>query len=164
MNLRSLPFFVLTLVLFLRVPAVRAQSSGTVSGVVKDPSGGALASATVEISDPVSGYSRQTSTGPAGDFRFTNIPFNPYHLVITAPGFAQFSQDIAVRSVVPVSLELNLKLSTSTESITVEAGGTDLVETESTPHTDMDRDLFDKLPLESKSSSVSSLVSCRRCC
>lgn len=39
----------------------------------------------------------------------------------------------------------------------VEAGG-DLVETEPTTHTDIDRALFDKLPLESQSSSLSSLV------
>ena len=40
----------------------------------------------------------------------------------------------------------------------MEASGADLVETESTPHTDVDRELFDKLPLESPSSSLSSLV------
>ena len=34
----------------------------------------------------------------------------------------------------------------------------DLLETDSTAHTDVDRDLFDKLPLESASSSLSSLV------
>ena len=37
--------------------------------------------------------------------------------------------------------------------------GADLVETESTPHTDVDRELFAKLPLESAASSLSSLVS-----
>ena len=158
MNFRRIAFMVLGLVLFFRASSVRAQSSGSVSGVVKDPSGGVLAGAKVEIADPVSGYNRETSTGAAGDFRFTNVPFNPYHLAVTAKGFAQSSQDVEVRSVVPISLDISLKLSTSTENITVEASGADLVETESTPHTDMDRDLFDKLPLESKSSSVSSLV------
>ena len=39
----------------------------------------------------------------------------------------------------------------------VEAGG-DLVETDPTTHTDVDRGLFQKLPLESQSSSLSSLV------
>ena len=34
----------------------------------------------------------------------------------------------------------------------------DLVETDSTFHTDVDRDLFIKVPLESQSSSLSSLV------
>ena len=40
----------------------------------------------------------------------------------------------------------------------MEATGGDLIETTSTFHTDVDRGLFDKLPLESQSSSLSSLV------
>ena len=158
MNFRKFAFIVLGLGLFLCASSGWAQSSGTVSGVVKDTSGGVLQNATVDISDPVSGYSRETTTSAVGEFRFTNIPFNPYHLAVAAKGFASFSQDVDVRSVVPVTVEVSLKLGTSSENITVEASGADLVETESTPHTDMDRDLFDKLPLESQSSSVSSLV------
>jgi Carboxypeptidase regulatory-like domain/TonB-dependent Receptor Plug Domain len=158
MNFRKFAFMVFGVVLFFCASSVRAQSSGTISGVVKDPSGGVLASATVDISDPVSGFTRETSTDTMGNFQITNIPFNPYHLVVTATGFAPFSQDVQVRSVVPVSVEISLKLSTATANITVQASGEDLVETESTPHTDVDRALFDKLPLESQSSSVSSLV------
>ena len=40
----------------------------------------------------------------------------------------------------------------------MEGGGGDLIETSPTFHTDVDRNLFDKVPLESSSSSVSSLV------
>jgi hypothetical protein len=40
----------------------------------------------------------------------------------------------------------------------VEANGGDLVENDSTSHTDVDRGLIDRLPLESSSSSLSSLV------
>jgi hypothetical protein len=135
-----------------------AQSSGAITGVVKDATGGVLISATVEISDVVSGYHRDTTTGSAGDFRFTNVPFNTYHLVVKAPGFSSNTQDVDVRSSVPATVEISLKVGTTSESITVEATGADLVETESTPHTDVDRELFDKLPLESASSALSSLV------
>jgi hypothetical protein len=135
-----------------------AQSSGTITGVVKDSTGGVVPNASVEISDPVSGYHRETTTGIAGDFRFANLPFNTYHLVTKQTGFSSYTQDVDVRSSVPASVEISLKVGTATENITVEATGADLVETESSPHTDVDRDLFDKLPLESASSSLSSLV------
>ena len=46
----------------------------------------------------------------------------------------------------------------SSETVTVEGAGQDLLENTSTFHTDVDRGLFDKMPLESRSSSVSSLV------
>jgi len=59
---------------------------------------------------------------------------------------------------VPVSLQVSLKLGTAETSVTVTEKGADLVETESTFHTDVDRGLIDKLPLESASSSLTSLV------
>src|SRR3984893_1417888 len=158
MTFRKLALFVLGLILFLCATSSWAQSGGSIEGVVKDSSGGVLSNATIEISNAVSGYHRETTTGIGGDFRFTNLPFNPYHLVVTAKRFSSFVQDVDVRSTVPNTLEVNLKLGTTSENITVEATGADLLETESTPHTDVDRDLFDKLPLESQSSSLSSLV------
>src|SRR6202790_5467132 len=158
MTFRKLALFALGLILFLCATSSWAQSSGSIQGVVKDASGGVLSNATVEISNPVSGFNRQTITGDAGDFRFTNVPFNPYHLVVNAKGFSAHIQDVDVRSTVPTTIEISLKLGTTSENITVEATGADLLETESTPHTDVDRELFDKLPLESQSSSLSSLV------
>jgi len=135
-----------------------AQSSGSIEGVVKDPSGAAMVGAVVEVSYPVSGFHRETATGSAGEFRFTNVPFNPYHLTVTAAGFEAYTQDVDVRSSVPTTVQINLKIGTAITSITVEANGADLIENEPTFHTDVDRSLFEKLPLESQSSSVSSLV------
>jgi hypothetical protein len=77
---------------------------------------------------------------------------------ITAKGFDVYNQDIEVRSSVPLSLKVELKVAGTSVSVTVESGGGDLVENDPTFHTDVDRDLFKKLPLESQSSSLSSLV------
>jgi hypothetical protein len=71
-------------------------------------------------------------------------------------GFGSVAQDVDVTSVVPVSLNIPLNVSTASSTVTVEGG--DLVENDSTFHTDIDRDLTQKLPLESQSSSLSSLV------
>jgi hypothetical protein len=77
---------------------------------------------------------------------------------VTARGFDVYSQDVDVRSAVPVSVNINLKVTGSSEVVTVESTAADLLENTSTFHTDVDRGLFDKLPLESQSSSLSSLV------
>ena len=58
----------------------------------------------------------------------------------------------------PVTLSITLQVKGSSETVTVEGAGQDLLENTSTFHTDVDRGLFDKMPLESASSSVSSLV------
>jgi len=160
MGFRKIAFFVLSLsfMSLLCVAPSRAQlgNAGSIEGVVKDPSGGAIANANVEISYAVSGFHRETTTGADGSFKFANVPFNSYHLVVAAEGFANYMQDVDVRSGVPVTLQIGLKIGTAAQTVTVEAK--DLVENESTFHTDIDRALFDRLPLESASSSVSSLV------
>ncbi len=145
--------------MFLAVPAFgQLGNSGSMEGTVKDPSGSSVAGATVEITNPISGFRRETVTATDGSFRFTNVPFNPYHMTVTAPGFSAYTRDIDVRSTVPTSLQIALKLGTANTSVTVEANGGDLVENESTFHTDVDQGIIDRLPLESASSSVTSLV------
>src|SRR6266481_2935889 len=150
--------------LFIRsltlLPSASAQSGGSstsVTGTVVDPTGAVVANATVEIRNPVSGFGRTAGTDSSGKFTIPNVPFNPYQVTVTGPGFNAYARDIDVRSVVPVNLNITLQVKGSAETVTVEAAG-DLLENDPTFHTDVDRDLFDKIPLESQSSSVSSLV------
>ncbi len=141
--------------------AVWTQStgnSGSIGGSVVDPTGAVVAKATVEIRNPVSGFDRSTTTDASGKFLFTNVPFNNYHLAVTAEGFSAYVQDVEPRSAVPVNVAIKLQVASSTTQVTVEAEGGDLVENDSTSHTDVDKSLFDRLPLESASSSLSSLV------
>ncbi len=138
-----------------------AQSSGnstTITGIVLDPSGAVVPNAPVEIHNPVSGLERVSRTDKMGKFIIPNVPFNPYHLSVTVPGFDVLAQDVDIRSAVPVDLSLRLAVQGSNTTVTVEGAAEDLLENTPTFHTDVDRGLFDKLPLESQSSSVSSLV------
>ena len=147
-------------VLFLAV-TIAAQSvgnSGSIGGTVLDATGAVVANATVEIRNPVSGFDRKATTDPSGRFQFTNVPFNPYHLTVVAEGFADYVQDVESRSSVPVNLSLKLQVSGSMTSVTVQAEGGDLIENDPTFHTDVDRSLFNRIPLESASSSLSSEV------
>ncbi len=113
--------------------------------------------ATVEIQNPVSRYDKRLQTDAQGNFEFDNVPYNNYHLTASAKGFQGGEEDVNVRSPLPVEAKISVKIGQATESVTVTTGG-DLVETDTTTHTDVDRELFDKLPLESASSSLSSLV------
>ena len=152
--------FVVVFLLALGVQAY-AQSgsnSGSINGTVLDPTGAVVPNATVEIHNPVSHFDRSTTTDKSGNFSLPNIPFNPYHMTVTATGFAPNAQDVEIRSIVPVSLKVSMQVSGSTTSVTVEAQAADLLENDPTFHSDIDKNLFDKLPLESTTSSLSSLV------
>jgi hypothetical protein len=140
------------------VAHAQTGNSSTISGSVLDPSGAIVASAAVTIHDPVSGYERSTTTDKSGNFSFPNVPFNTYHMTVIATGFAPYAHDVDVRSVVPVQANVKLQLAGSSTTVTVTGEAADLLENTPTTHTDVDRSLFREMPLESQSSSLSSLV------
>jgi hypothetical protein len=157
---KSLPaafFIVLFLSLGMQVYGQSGGNSGSISGTVLDPTGAVVPNATVEIHNPVSHFDRSTTSDKSGNFSLPNIPFNPYHMTVTGEGFAKTAQDVQIRSVVPVNVNVTLEVLGSSTTVNVEAGG-DLVENDSTFHSDIDRNSFEKIPLESATSSVSSLV------
>jgi hypothetical protein len=143
---------------FAAAPQSGSANAGVVRGVVSDPSGAAIPGATVTMQNPVSQFKQTAATDGRGNFHFDNVPFNNYHLTVAAGGFAAGEKDLNVRSTIPVDASITLQLGTGQTSVVVTAEGADLVETQPVTHTDVSRDLIEKLPLESQSSSLSSLV------
>jgi hypothetical protein len=155
---KFIPILPLVALLLISVGAqAQTGNAGTVRGNVTDPSGAVIPGATIHLTNPGSGLDRSTTTDASGQFIFSNVPFNPYQITVSASGFSSFSQSAEIRSVVGINLKLVLQIAGGSQTVTVEASG-DLVETDPTFHTDVDRDMFIKVPLESQSSSLSSLV------
>jgi hypothetical protein len=135
----------------------QSGNAGTVRGTVTDPSGAVIPNATVHLTNERSGLDRTATSDAAGQFSFSNGPFNPYRIDVTAKGFAHLSQSVEIRSSLGISANLVLQIAGASQTVTVESGG-DLIEDDPTFHVDVDRDLFNKVPLESASSTLSSLV------
>jgi hypothetical protein len=121
--------------------------AGTIQGTVKDPTGGVMQSVEVKLANPVSGFSRTTTTDATGRFVFRNLPPNPYHLSVAAQGFNTLQRDVDVRSAVPTDLNLQLALAGTVESVSVVGHAEDLLERDPTAHTDVDENVISKLPL-----------------
>jgi Carboxypeptidase regulatory-like domain/TonB-dependent Receptor Plug Domain len=154
-------FALLFLLVFLPIGAspLFAQSgsnSGTIIGTVTDGSGAVVVGAKVTIKNPVSGYERSAATDATGKYTFSNLPFNSYHVQISAPGFDAYHHDVDVRSSVAINVADALKIGGTATTVTVDSG--DLLGNDSTVHTDVDRGLMEKIPMESQSSGLSSLV------
>ena len=64
-----------------------SANSGTVRGSVADPSGAAIAGATVQMQNPVSHYNQSVQTDATGKFEFDNVPYNNYHSSALMTGF-----------------------------------------------------------------------------
>lgn len=147
----------IVLILALNIAHAQSGNAGAVRGTLTDPSGAVVPNVEVHLVNDVSGFDRTERTDVHGQFVFSNVPFNPYRVLVSAKGFATISRSFEIRSVVGTTLQLVLQVAETSQTVTVEAAG-DLVETDPTFHTDVDRDLFIKVPLESASSSLSSLV------
>ena len=133
-------------------------NAGTIEGSVVDPSGAAIPKATVTIRNAVSGYSQTASTDSDGGFRLNNIPPNPYHLEVSAPGFSVFAQDVEIRNAIPVRLKATLALAGSQTTVNVEAAGADILENDPSAHVDVDRSLMLKIPAVDPAASLSQAI------
>ena len=81
-------------------------------------------------------------------------PYNNYHFTITAPNFQAAERELDVRGQIPVDVPVSLKIATGATTVEVNADAGDLIENVPDTHTDVDRGLFEKLPLENQSSEA----------
>ena len=124
-----------------------AQSinSGTIAGVITDQSGAVVRGAKVTLRNQVASYEQSAMSDEAGSFRLNNIPQNNYQLTAVAPGLALATQSVDVRSSLPITVNVSLKVATASTTVNVEASGA-MVESEPSAHQDVDRSSFLKLP------------------
>jgi hypothetical protein len=146
--MRILALWTLLLVCPIVVHPAFGQSlgnAGTIEGSVVDPTGAAVAKATVTLHNAITGYKQVTEVGGDGTFRFSNIPPNSYHVDVRAPGFAVFARDVSIRNAVPIQFKATLDLAETQSAVTVEGAG-NLIEVDPSAHIDADRSLIMKLP------------------
>ncbi len=152
--------FIRLLSVALIAAPVFAQSlgnTGTIEGTVVDPSGASVAGANVSLHNVVTGYTQSTKSSTAGAFRLGNLPANRYHVEVKASGFSDSSQEVEIRSAVPVQLKIMLSVAAETTSVTVE-GAAEALEVNPSAHVDTDRSLIDKLPVGGAGEGLSQAI------
>lgn len=133
-----------------------AQTAGTLNGTVTDASGAVIPGAKVSVNDPVSGLARKTTTDDSGTFTIPNLPFGSYRVTVQSRGFATSKQQIQVQAARPPSLTVTMKVAAAAQTVTVQATGP--LSTPTTLETSVGRETLTKIPLESNTSAISSLV------
>src|SRR2546430_2390085 len=84
---------------------VFAQSSGSISGLVKDSKGGMIPGATVRVDDRAEAVSQTTHTGGEGTFVFPQLPPGAYTITVEMPGFKKIEKSDVV---LPVASKVNV--------------------------------------------------------
>src|SRR5688572_20990403 len=151
MNARLQPtaIYIFLLALWLACTGIAsAQTGGTLQGAVLDDQGLALPGATVTLTNTETGWSRALTTDADGRYRAPALPPGMYEIKAELSGFA-----VVVRNRVPLTLgqeptiNMNLKVATLAETITV-TGEAPLIETTSTTlGTSVSREQLDALPV-----------------
>jgi hypothetical protein len=154
----NLAAFLLFSALFTSPAVPQSVASGTVEGTVTDPSGGVVVGATVTMRNPITGYQQTATTDSAGMFRFTNVPFNPYHIEVTQSGFAPAAQDVNVRTAIAVPVKIMLSVAGISQEVKVEGGGQDIIENVPYAHADVDISTLDKLPTLTPGAGLSDAI------
>lgn len=105
------------MLLFL-APGAWAQENATVNGTVQDSSGAVVPNATVSLTNPATGQTRDAVSGSAGAYRFANLGVGTYTLSASAQGFQKYTRTGIVVNVAQ-TLEENITLSVGSQSQTV---------------------------------------------
>ncbi|GAC1701146.1 MAG: hypothetical protein NVS9B4_03890 [Candidatus Acidiferrum sp.] len=117
--------FLLLLALFCPSAALAQNATGAARGSVVDEQGSVIAGAQVTITDPNTGYTRTETTDGDGSFSFQSLPVGIYKLAVSQTGFRTFEEnDIIVHVNDSLTLNAQLKVGASTETIEVVAGAT----------------------------------------
>jgi hypothetical protein len=96
------------------------QAMTSLRGTVTDPSGKAVAGASVVLSSAETKTARNVTTGDQGEYQFLLVPPGTYVLSVTAPGFRRYEQkDLALLVNTPATANVELKIGGTNETVTV---------------------------------------------
>ena len=146
-------FSLIVLILISYPIVILADVTGSVQGLVRDPSGAAIPNAQVTIVNVDTNLKYQATSGNDGSYRILALPAGKYQLTVTAAGFRNFVEnDIVVKVNDQLEIDATMQVGSATqEVVNVEANAVQ-VQTESTQLGDViDSKKMLALPLNGRS-------------
>ena len=110
------------LILGLGLPALAQSGRGTITGIVKDPSGAVVPGADITITEKNTGVVTRTVSTEAGAYRAPYIPPGTYQLTAALAGFkTAVADNIQVMLGQTVTVDFNLEVGQVSDQVTVMA-------------------------------------------
>ena len=146
-------FVVAMMVLAARTAS--AQGYGKISGVVTDPAGAAVPGAKVTLTQVGTGEITTTTASGEGTFVFPSLRPTQYNLTATNPGFGTYVQNgILLQADEALTVNVSLKVGDAVETITVEAGATQVDVSSATLSQVVDQERINDLPLNGRNAAA----------
>lgn len=156
----ALYFLALTFLLTIPI-SMNAQvaGTGTIQGIVTDPSGAFVPGATVTLTEESTHVVHTAKTDSAGAYAFPNIVVGTYTLSVADPGFQTYSKIHNVLEVGSnIGIDAHLAVGKQEQTITVEAEGLALQTEDAKFKQTIDERQIAELPLNSASRQVTGLI------
>jgi hypothetical protein len=124
-------------------------STGSVTGIILDPSSAAVGDARLSLKSISTGEELRTVSNAAGVFSFPSVRIGAYSLEVEAAGFRRYvSPSVRVETAGATRLNLSLQIGSVAESVTVDAAPPLLQTESSSVSTTVNRNLLDKVPFQ----------------
>ena len=137
----------------------QVAGTGTIQGVVTDPSGAFVAGATVTLTEESTHVVHTAKTDAAGAYVFPNIVVGSYTLTVADQGFQTYSKIHNVLEVgSSIGIDARLAVGAEQETVTVEAEGLALQTEDAKFKQTVDQRQIAELPLNSASRQVTGLI------
>ena len=133
MNLKSLAVLGLLILSVAFRLAAQTSNTGAVSVNVLDPAGAVVPRAALQLKDLGTNNTRQAETQSNGAYSFPDLPFGSYELMVGKSGFeSQIFQSIQVQTGRVTTVNVELRIGGTTQTVTVADTAAPLVEPDST--------------------------------
>jgi hypothetical protein len=142
----------LTLLVVLTLATAAFTQTGTTSlrGTVMDPKGAVIPGATVKLSDPSRGFSREATTNDRGEYQFLQLPPSTYNITATAANVGTVTQKgLQLLVSTPATVDLTMKLTAST-TVEVTASAPIVNTTDATIGTAFSNEHIQSLPIQDR--------------
>lgn len=134
--------------LLIASASAQVTTTGSLSGVVVDPSGATIPGATLTVTEPSTGFTQSVTASATGVYTFPALQPGTYQLQATAKGFANaIYSSVVIEAARPTNVRVQLKVGTTSETVTVSAQGQVLDTSSATLATTLDQEAVQNLPL-----------------
>jgi outer membrane receptor for ferrienterochelin and colicin len=113
----------------------------------------------VVLENPLTGFEHRTTSDSRGAFAFNNVPFAQYNLRVDANGFQTTNQQLAIRSNLPVTLEIKLSVAGAKEAVSVTQSDRLIDKSSSSTEQKIEENFIAHFPTTNRNRQLQSVVS-----
>ena len=139
------------LLVLLTCGVAYAQYTGNIKGIVKDPSGAAIANASLAAINLTTQVSAAAISDASGNYQFLSLAPGPYKITAEAQGFRKYESSIILQTNQTLSVPISLEVGTVAEDVVVNAVSPLVNTAETRNQMTLESDSLSTLPLAGRS-------------